>query len=139
MSDLLNPQQLQSVVITLRMFEENLRLMATWLNGEEENGILYQRKLTFPAGRRKAAQQRMDAALEQIVLLARTLELPVDEKDAAGMIRSRLAESWANLIDSQSSKLNRYGDVDSRVEEILDPVIQRLVQIAKELESLFEG
>jgi len=138
MSDLLNPQQLQSVEITLRMFEENLRQMATWLDGEEENGILYRRKLTFPADRRQAVRQLMNASLEQIALLARSLDLQVDEKDAAGSIRAGLAESWANLIDSQSGKLTRYGAVDPRVENALDPVILKLAQLAKDLETLFE-
>ena len=88
MRNLLNPQQLQSVEITLRMFEENLHQMAAWLDGEEESGILYRRKLTFPAERSKAARQKMNAALEQITLLAWSLEMPVDEKDAAGAISS---------------------------------------------------
>ena len=49
-SDLLNPEQFRSVEITLRMFEENLRLISTWLDGKEENGILYRRELNFPSG-----------------------------------------------------------------------------------------
>jgi hypothetical protein len=137
-SDLLNSEQFRSVEITLRMFEENLRLTSSWLDGEEENGILYHRKLNSPAERRKSARQRINAALHQISILARILELPTENKDATGLIRARLAESWANLIDRQSGKLKRYGDVDPRAETILDPIIQRLAELAKELEYLFE-
>jgi hypothetical protein len=75
--------------------------------------------------------------LDQIAILARTLDRPPEEKDTAGLIRGRLAVSWANLIDAQSGKLNRYGDVDPRAESILDPAIQRMVQLVQELESLF--
>ncbi len=137
-NDLLNPEQFRSVEITLRMFEENLRLIAAWLDDEEENGILYRRKLAFPAGRRKATRQRINAGLDQITSLAHALELPVEEKDIAGMIRGRLTESWANLIDSQSGKLKRYGKVDPRVKSSLDPAMQRLAELGKELEFLFE-
>jgi len=138
-SDLLNPEQFRSVEITLRMFEENLRLISTWLDGKENNGILYRRELNFPSGRRKAVRQHIDAALNQIAILARTLELQPEEKDITGMIRGKLAESWANLIDNKSGKLNRYGDVDPRAASLLDPVILRLADLAKELETLFEG
>ena len=138
-SDLLNPEQFRSVEITLRMFEENLRLISTWLDGKEDNGILYRGELNFPSGHRKAVRQYIDAALNQIAILARILELQPEEKDITGMIRGKLAESWANLIDSKSGNLNRYGDVDPRVESLLDPVILRLSELAKELETLFEG
>jgi hypothetical protein len=138
-SDLLNPEQFRSMEITLRMFDENLRLISTWLDGKEDNGILYRRELNFPSGQRKAVRQHIDAALNQIAILARILELQPEEKDITGMIRGKLAESWANLIDSKSGNLNRYGDVDPRAESLLDPVILRLSALAKELESLFEG
>jgi len=138
-SDLLNPEQFRSMEITLRMFEENLRLISTWLDGKEDNGILYRGELNFPSGQRKAVRQHIDAALKQIDILARTLELQPEEKDITGMIRGKLAESWANLIDSKSGNLNRYGDVDPRAASLLDPVILRLSELAKELETLFEG
>ena len=138
-SDLLNPEQFRSMEITLRMFDENLRLISTWLDGKEDNGILYRRELNFPSGQRKAVRQHIDAALNQIAILARILELQPEEKDITGMIRGKLAESWANLIDSKSGNLNRYGDVDPRAESLLDPVILRLSELAKELETLFEG
>ena len=139
MSDLLNPAQLRSVEVTLRTFEKNLRLSAAWLDGEEENGILYRRKLTLPAAQGDVARQRINAALEQIAILARMLDLPPEEEDVIRLIRGRLAVSWANLIDSQSSKLKRYGDVDPEAERTLDPAIRRLVKLVQELESIIEG
>jgi len=138
-SDLLNPAQLRSVEVTLRTFEKNLRLSAAWLDGEEENGILYRRKLTLPTAQRDVARQRINAALEQIAILARMLDLPPEEEDVIRLIRGRLAVSWANLIDSQSSKLKRYGDVDPEAERTLDPAIRRLVKLVQELESIIEG
>ena len=138
MSDLLNPAQLRSVEITLRTFEKDLRLTAAWLDGEEENR-LYRRKLTIPTEQRKAVRQRINSALEQIAILARTLNLPLEEEDVIRLIQGRLAVSWANLINSQSSKLKRYGDVDPVADRTLDPAIRRLVKLVQELESIIEG
>jgi hypothetical protein len=119
------------------MFEENLRLTAAWLDGAEENGILYRRKLNLSPVQRQVAQQRVDTALETIASLAQKIGLEPEVEDPAGLIRGEMNVSWANLIDTQSRKLKRYGDVDPELKSVLDPAIQRLAQLAMELASIF--
>jgi len=55
MNDYLNPSQKNSLRISLLMFEENLRQAQEWLDGREENGILYRRKLMLTEEIRKQA------------------------------------------------------------------------------------
>jgi hypothetical protein len=138
-NDLLNPDQRRSVTIVLRMFEENLRQAEAWLQDAEVNGILYQRKLNLSPARRQAAQQRVAAALEQVAALAQEIGLEPEVEDPAGLIRGELSVSWANLIESQSSKLKRFGDVNPGLESVLDPAIQHLAQATLELAALFEN
>jgi len=57
MKDLLNPYQWNSLRITLRTFEEDLRRAQEWLDGKEEHGTLYQSKLVLHADSRKKAQR----------------------------------------------------------------------------------
>ena len=138
MKSLLNPEQQSSVKIVLRMFEDNLREVETWLQGAEVNGILYQRRLNLPAAKREAVQQCVDAALEIIAALAQAIGLEQEVEDAAGLIRGEMSISWANLSDTQSRKLKRYGDVNPELESILDPAIQQLARLALELASIIE-
>jgi hypothetical protein len=137
MSDLLNPSQRGSVAVSLKMFEEQLRLTSAWLDGREENGILYCRKLNLTPARRQVARQRVAAALQMIANLAQEISLEQEVEDPAGLIRGEFSVSWANLIDTQSRKLKRYGDVNPEAKNVLDPAIQKLAQLAMELASIF--
>lgn len=139
MNELYNPAQLRSVAIVLKTFEESLHQADAWLQGAEVNGILYQRKLNMPTALKKAAQKRITIALEHIAALAREIGLEQEQDDPAGLIRGQMSEIWADLIDSQSSKLERFGDTDPRLTERFDPAMQHLAQLALELATLFEN
>jgi len=138
MNDLLNPDQLRSVTITLRMFEEDLLDVQAWLHGAETNGILSKRKLTLSPESRLAAQERINAALEQIAVLAREIVLEAEVDSPDNLIRSKMSVNWANLFDTQSTKLKRFGEVDPRLESVLDPAIEKLAQLALELATIFD-
>ena len=139
MNDLFNPEQRRSVAIVLKSFEESLRQANVWLQGAEVNGILYQRKLNMPTALKQAAQKRITIALEQIATLAREIGLGQEQDDPAGLIRGEMSENWANLIDTQSDRLKRFGDTDPRLAETFDPAINHLAQLALELAVLFEN
>jgi hypothetical protein len=138
MKDLLNPDQLRSVTITLRTFEEDLLYAQAWLYDAEENGILYQRKLTISPESRSIAQERINAALEHIALLAREFGLESEVENSANLIRSKMSVNWANLLDTQSVKLKRFGEVDPKLVSALDPAVRQLSQLALELAAVFD-
>jgi hypothetical protein len=137
-NDLLNSDQLRSVTIVLRMFEEDLRQMDTWLDERQADGILYSRQLHLTPRQRAEARNHIAAALGEITVLAEKLGLEPEVEDAAGLIRGQMSVAWANLIDSQTKKLKRYGKVHPEVAKEIDPYMQRLAHIALELSSLFE-
>jgi hypothetical protein len=138
MNDLLNPDQLRSVTITLRSFEEDLLYAQAWLHDVEENGILYRRKLTLSPESRSIAQERINAALERIALLAKEFGLKAEADNPANLIRSKMSVNWANLLDTQSVKLKRFGEVDPELESALDPAVRQLAQLALELATVFD-
>ena len=137
MTDLLNPDQRRSVAIVLRMFEEILRRADAGLKEAETNGILYQRKMVLSPVRRKEAQTLIDTAYKHIGELASTLGLEPELDNPAELISGEMSESWANLLDSHSIKLKRFGKVDPRLEYVYDPAIQHLAQLAIALASIF--
>ena len=137
MTDLLNPDQRRSVAIVLRMFEENLRRADAALKEAETNGILYQRKMLLSPEKRQAAQTLIDTAYKHIGALASTLGLEPELDNPAELIKGEMSESWANLLDSRSIKLKRFGKVDPRLEYVYDPTIQHLAQLALALASIF--
>lgn len=138
MSNTLNSDQLRSVVIVLRMFEESLRKAENWLNNSQAGGILYQSTLELSAERQTLVRQKIGQALEQIGRLAHELELQPEKINPAGLIRGEMSVCWANLVDSQSARLRRFGAVNPALAQTIDPTMQQLAQLALELATLFE-
>ena len=137
MKDLLNPSQWNSLRITLRIFEENLRQAQEWLDGKEEHGTLYQYKLVLSAENRKRAQREISSALDQIAELSRLFKMPQQNENPASLIRGEMSVSWADLHDSRTHKLGRYGKVHPELASVLDSEVQQLAEIAQNLSAIF--
>lgn len=138
LNELLNPYQKTALTIVLRMFEENLRQALAWLDGRPIEGILYREEIHLAAPQRARARQRIAAALAEIAVLTQKAGLEPEIKDPSDLIRGQMGIAWANLVDSQTSKLNRFGAVNPEAGGVIDPHLQRLAQIALELTALFE-
>ena len=130
MKDLLNDYQFNSLVVTLRSFEEHLRQAQEWLDGREESGILYQRHLRLSPQQQDAAREEIAKAFQLITDLVNNFGLQPVEENPLDLIRGNLSVSWANLIDTRSTGLGRYGDIDPGLIDVLDPSIERLAQAA---------
>jgi len=138
MNELLNSQQRSSLHHTIQSFEKNLREAQSWLEGAEEDGILYKAKLQISEEQRRQASREITEALDQIRSLSRTFELEKKEEDPLSLIRSEMVISWANLLDSRSAKLGRYGDISAGLAGKLDPAIGHLAETALYLSKIFE-
>ena len=118
------------------MFEENLRHALEWLNGREENGILYSRKLNLSEENREQARREIMAALGSIEKLSLKFDLLKETGDAGSMLRGELSVNWANLLDTRAIKLVRYGDVHPKLASILNSDIQKLAGLALQLAAI---
>ena len=136
MNELLNPYQKNSLRVSLLMLEENLRYAQEWLNGREETGILYYRNLKLSEETKQQAGQKIQAALELIEKLSSEFELDKEFQSAASILQGDLTVNWANLVDTKSAKLRRYGQVHPQLDDMLDPDIQNLAEIAFNLSTM---
>jgi hypothetical protein len=138
MKDKLNQSQWNSLRLTVSMFEKNLRAAQAWLDGMEENGTFYQRKLHLSAKRRNQASQNIAEALQTVIQLGQSLGLLVENENVASEIRSQMVVSWTNLLDNRAAKLKRYGRVHPALSSELDPIILQLAEMALNLSAIFE-
>jgi hypothetical protein len=134
---LLNAAQRNSLTIGLRSFEADLRRADAWLQGEGERGILYRRSLDLPPEGRAVARAQIAAALARIATLAEWFDLAVTEDNLGATIAAQMSVDWANLCDTRSDKLRRYGEVDPRLAEVLDADVEALAQLALSLAALY--
>ncbi|MCL4875150.1 MAG: hypothetical protein KJ064_00755 [Anaerolineae bacterium] len=134
---LLNPHQRLSLAITLRQVEKTLRGILNDL-ATEEQGILYQSRITLPEDKRLQVKLRVEKALQQIAQLAERFELPRAVYDNTATLRGPLALLRSDLHDVHARKLNRYGDVNPILEAELDPPVDNLIEILQEITRLAE-
>jgi len=139
MKDILNHSQWNSLRITVYSFEKNLRSAQAWLDGREETGTFYERKLHLSAKRREQARKYIADALQTVIELGNALDLPVQEENAASEIRGTMSVSWANLLDNRANKLSRYGRVHPVLSSELDPIIEQMAEMALHLSAIFDG
>ena len=135
--ELLNPAQLNSLVIALSMFEENLCQAATWLDDTPPEGIVHRYTLRLPVEQVAAARAEIAAALDAIAVLARDLDTTPVEGPIEARIAAAMSVSWANLCDVKSARMVRYGPVDDALGDVLDARIDTLAQQALRLATLF--
>ena len=118
------------------MLEENLRQTQEWLDGREEDGILYYRRLNISERNREQAHRAIETALQLIEKLGNKFELGQEFQSAAPILMGNLTVNWANLVDTKSNKLRRYGQVHPELGDVLDPDIQNLAEIAFSLSTI---
>jgi hypothetical protein len=71
-----------------------------------------------------------------IAKLSSEFELDKKFQSAASILQGDLTISWANLMDTKSNKLRRYGQVHPELGDALDPDIENLAEIAFNLSTI---
>jgi len=136
---LLNPYQKNSLEVSLRSFEQNLLLIQGWIDEKDRSGILSSRKNSLTQEQRQEIHQKVVAALAEIAYLKAELGLAAETENVTDSIRGLMSLDWEGLLNSQSSKLKRFGKVNPEVPAIVDPPIQFLANIALSLSSITAG
>ena len=136
MPHLLNRAQYVALTVVLSGFERSLRQAESWLQGDWEEGVLFHTSLSLSPQQRAAALSEVATALQVIAQLAKRFRLHPADEPLTNKIAAAMSVSWANLVDARSSKLRRYGPVDPRLRDSLDPELERLAQLARSISSL---
>ena len=133
MSSLLNPTQRNSLTITVREFERQLRRADAVLQAPDEIGILYRRALRLSPEESASIRETIALALSEVAALVQELNLAPEDESPLATLSAQMSVSWANLTDVHAAKLARYGAVDPRLAGTLDPQIDRLAAFAMAL------
>jgi hypothetical protein len=132
---LLNMAQRNRILTVLRTLELDLVEAQAALDGVQQEGILFRAELNLPEEHRAAIAAEIEAALSEIAGLARDFRLPATQQNVASKIAAALSVDWADLTDSISGTLGRYGPVDPGLGEVLDARVERLSERALAIAS----
>ncbi len=131
----LNPYQKNALEVEMRQLEMALLQAQQFLRHPPENGLLTYYK-PVPDSVRSRLETLIEAILAEIASVAHDFDLQPREEDLGRWIDAEMAVAWADLYDTVSPKLNRYGDVDPALTTTLDPHLRRLIELAQVLSLL---
>ena len=134
---LFNEYQIRRVKIVLRGFEEDLRTALRCLDGEQDEGYMYQRKLVLSEELREEARRYILEGLEEIHRMADTLDFEQEVENASRVLMGRLNIDWEYLSNLHAKDLRVYGDIHPDLTNILDKSAERMSRIALDLGNIF--
>jgi hypothetical protein len=138
---LLNANHRRVLAVTLRRLELAVWRLQERLVSAETLPQLSLTHFTHPANpqQRTALLQLTQQIREEIAQLAAAFDLEVSEED---WMRSTMAEFtllWCDLEDVRPKKLGGYGPVHPQAYPVLDPPIQRLIQLVLLIDAVAQG
>ena len=131
----LNPGQERAVTIRLRLLEERLAIIGRLMD-QDEHGRLYRRDRAPVSAEQRARMEALIVEIRvEIARVADTFHLASEEQDAARRIVGLLGITWESLGDIRAGRLGGRGDVDPGIHELLNPSVERLMQLVLALQE----
>lgn len=134
----LNENQRRAVTVSLRLLEERLANVERMIH-EDEQGILYSRRVAFTPEQVKHMEAVIAAMRDEIRRVATEFQLPREEQNVARAIAATLEMSWESLEEVRPRRLRNYGSVDPTLKETLEPILKRLIRLLFDLENTASG
>ncbi len=127
----------RTLLAHLKTIEEYCREVETWL-GEPE-GIYFEAEGEIPPDVRKKMRAIFLEVYELLTTMRRDLGLEKVKVNRFNLIQAYLSEAWASLSDTKSRHLKAYGVVPKELAEYLDPRLDELNLMLKEIRKAAEA
>ena len=134
-----NEHQHRSLSVTLRTIEQHLRAIEQMLGTDDYTGVLCEWRNDVPPSQRDELSAKISLILDRIHTIAEQFSLDKAEKRARQHLAAELSYCWEVLQDAKAKRLRRYGGVDEGLENTLDPQIDILLELLREMQSLLHG
>ena len=135
---MMNEFQRRGVTAVLRTVEEHLRSIEAMLDQEDYPGILYEWKNDLPDDAKPLLSARIRNIREAVELAAGRFALEKRERRASDDAFGKLPYCWQILEEAKASRLVRYGNVAEGLDRELDPLIETIITLVLEMESVLQ-
>ena len=129
----LTEAQINSIRVTLIIFEERLDEIISLCEADEKKGILYQIKNNLTEQEAKHIKDRIAEFKKVIGQLTQQLNFEREKSYTKKIISGYFSCLWVNLCSLESKGLKNYGEVDESVKKELDPIASRLTKSVLEI------
>ena len=132
-----SPTHARTLLAHLKTIEEYCRDVETWLG--EPQGIYFEAEGEIPPDVQIKIRAIFSEVYELLTTMRRDLGLEKVKINRFNLIQAYLSEAWASLSDTKSRHLKAYGAVAKELAEYLDPRLDKLNLMLKEIRVAAEA
>jgi len=135
---MLNEFQKRGVTAVLRIVEEHMRRIEGMLDEKEYAGILYEWKNDLPDNAKHLLSERIRNVRVAIEQAGNRFSLEKQDRRASDDAFGKLPYCWQILEEAKAARLVRYGEVAEGLDRELDPLIEMIITLVLEMESILQ-
>ncbi len=135
---MMNEFQKRGVTAVLRIIEEHMRRIEGMLDQKDYAGILYEWKNDLPDDAKHLLLARILNIREAIEQAGSRFSLEKQDRRASDEAFGKLPYCWQILEEAKASRLVRYGNVAEGLDRELDPLIEMIITLVLEMESVLQ-
>jgi len=135
---MLNDSQKRRVSVTLSSFEEDLHNMERLLESADYVGVVHEMENDIPAPARKALIDTIDGIKNRIQTLVKRFDIERDRRSLRRQLFARLIYNWTTLEEIKTKHLRGYGAVAQVLKQTLDPELDAIIGLIREMERLLQ-
>jgi hypothetical protein len=124
----MSSNHIRAISVTLSLLDKDLYSFDQWGKGHEVSSVLYEVRNTLSGVQRQVVAERVARMHTALKGIRDTLNLDGAIHEVHKMILGSCAVQWASLVELESSRLRRYGEVPPGLGQYLDPEIRVLSQ-----------
>lgn len=136
---MLNDAHRRNLRVVLGLVEEKMKAIESRLAQPEEHGLMDEIKPDLRPDVEATLRRQVDAAYTLIRRLKDQFALPTETTLASREIFKGLPQIWVMLQESDSRRLQGYGEVDPADAAVLDPLIEQLARLVLDMEAVALG
>ena len=105
---------------------------------EDENGILLHRHVDLSSTEIELLKSLDERASAELRTMRENLRLQCQDEDPRHELYAAFSLLWADLVDIQPAKLVRYGIVAPEAAALLQPSVERLIEMSTEFVAILQ-
>lgn len=133
---MLNKDQKRGLTIAIRLVEEKMQNIGHILNSEIHKGILYDTNCNIAPEIKEDMLKRVSLVKDRIKILSNLFALEKEYREGVRQIFGILSSGCEIVENVKSKRLKGYGDVQSGLDKVLDPQLNRIADLILEMEQL---
>lgn len=135
---LLNEAQERSLLVTLRLLEEELFIIQLLAENGNYEGKLYSLEIDHNEKQRQLLQSEIQIILSHIHKLKKRFGLKAKTERLSKRLRGVESYYWSVLRDQRSGKLKQYGAISTELPGVLDPVLDQIMDGLRKIVEVIE-